>query len=245
MNAVDRTAPDVTRVIVAGAAGRMGRLACEWIRASSHDAATPSTERVELELVAELRRGDPVDTLLAQHPGAVLLDLTLAAASVPLSTRAVELGLHPVIGTSGWDPAQLDALERRCAAARLGALWVPNFSIGALLQMRAAEEAARWFAHAEISELHHPTKRDTPSGTARATAERMRAVRAGEERVPIHSERREGALAEQRVRLANEHEVLELGHVVSDRRAYAPGLLLALRRVRGLSTLVRGLDSLL
>jgi len=220
-------------VLVAGARGRMGALACGWIAAADG-----------LQLVAELRRGDDAVTTLAAHPGAVLLDVTELASSVPLVTAAVEHGVHPVIGTSGWSAEQLAALELRCAEHALGALWVPNFSIGAVLQMRFAEQAARWFDAAAIHETHHPAKRDAPSGTARATAERMRAASGGAA-VPIESSRRAGVLAEQHVTLAADHERLELRHVVSDRSAYAAGALLALRRVRELSGLVRGLDALL
>lgn len=264
MSARGDTAAEPTRVIVAGAAGQLGNLACEWIRdadradpsAAPDVSATASTagERpsgdalppVEaLELVGELRRGDAAEALFAQHSGAVLLDLTVAAESVPLVQLAVARGLHPVIGTSGWTVAQLDELEQRCADASLGALWIPNFSIGAVLQMRFAEQAARWFDAATIEELHHPAKRDAPSGTARATAQRMQAASGSNHEIPIVSERREGVLAEQHVQLSKGHETLALRHVVSDRRAYAGGLLLALRRVRGLSGLVRGLDSLL
>jgi 4-hydroxy-tetrahydrodipicolinate reductase len=152
--------------------------------------------------------------------------------------------VHPVIGTSGWPEAEARALARRCAERRLGALLVPNFSLGAVLQMRVAEQLAAHLTCTGIEEVHHPAKRDAPSGTARATAERI-ARAGGRAPPPIASERREGVLAEQTIRFAGPGETLSLSHAVDDRRAYLPGLLLAVRRVVTLSGLQVGLDGLL
>jgi 4-hydroxy-tetrahydrodipicolinate reductase len=119
---------------------------------------------------------------------------------------------------------------------------VPNFSVGAVLQMRAAECAARHLPPRVIRERHHPDKRDAPSGTARATAARIDAVTGGA--VPIESERLADVIAEQDVLFEQPGEELLLRHVVRDRRAYVPGVLLAVRAVRSLRGLTVGLDAL-
>jgi 4-hydroxy-tetrahydrodipicolinate reductase len=118
--------------------------------------------------------------------------------------------------------------------------YAPNFSIGAVLMMRFAAEALRYLERAEIIELHHATKVDAPSGTAKLTAERM----GGD--VPIHSVRLPGLLAHQEVLIGGPGEVLTLRHDATSRAAYAPGVLLALEKLSGLPAGVTiGLDALL
>ena len=197
----------------------------------------------DLTLTASLRRGDDAQACLDRERPDVLLDFTLAAASQDLVAAAVARGISPVIGTSGWPEAAVERLAADCTALELGALLVPNFSVGAVLQMRFAARAAALLACQGIGEVHHTAKRDSPSGTALATAQAIER-RAGA-RPPITSERRDGLVAEQRVVFGGPGETLTLVHHVDDRRAYLPGVLLAVRAVRGLDRLVVGLDALL
>ena len=220
------------RVVVSGAAGRMGALCCDALERAP-----------DLELCGRLVRGDDPAAVLDGSSPDVLLDFTLADASPALVAAAVERGIAPVIGTSGWPAAAVTALGAACAARDLGALLVPNFSVGAVLQMRFAAQAARWLACTGISETHHTGKRDAPSGTARATAEAI--AKAGGPVPEITSARRDGLVAEQVVGFEAEGERLELLHHVGDRRAYLPGVLLAVRGVRDLDGLSVGLDVLL
>ena len=126
------------------------------------------------------------------------------------------------------------------AAAPVPVFYAPNFAIGAVLMMRFAEEAARHLDRAEIVELHHATKLDVPSGTAKLTAERL----GGD--VPIHSVRLPGLNAHQEVILGGAGEVLTIRHDVTSREAYTPGVLLALERLPLLPPGVTvGLDALL
>jgi len=230
------------RVVVAGAHGRMGRLVVGALESQP-----------DIILAGTLVRGQDPEPLLDPARADVLLDLTLAECSRTLAPRAAERGLSPVVGTSGLLAADVELLAAACAAAGVGGLLVPNFSLGAVLQMQACEALARWLPCTGIREEHHPGKRDAPSGTARATAERIAcgaASRApatpGSAATPaIESIRREGVVANQRVVFGNAGETLVLEHQVTDRRAYLPGIWLALRQVRGLSGLVRGLDGLL
>jgi 4-hydroxy-tetrahydrodipicolinate reductase len=146
---------------------------------------------------------------------------------------AIDAGVPSVVGTTGWDPQQV-------ADAPVTVFYAPNFAIGAVLMMRFAAEAARHMERAEIVELHHPDKRDAPSGTAKLTAERM----GGE--VPIHSVRLPGLNAHQEVILGAPGQVLTIRHDAISREAYTPGVLLALQKLASLPPgLTVGLDALL
>ena len=177
-------------------------------------------------------------TLVATEDAAdAMVDFTTPDAAVPNIRRAIEAGLPCVVGTSGWDTAEVDGLAR---AAGVPVLYAPNFAIGAVLMMRFAAEASAFFDAAEIVELHHRTKLDAPSGTAKATAARM----PGD--VPIHSVRLPGLVAHQEVILGGLGETLTIRHDTTSREAFAPGVKLALERVRELPPGVTvGLDALL
>jgi 4-hydroxy-tetrahydrodipicolinate reductase len=151
--------------------------------------------------------------------------------------RCLALGVPMVIGTTGFDDEAVDARARETGVPCFHA---PNFSQGAALMMRFAEEAARAFPRAEIVELHNEAKRDAPSGTAKATAARM-----GTE-PEIHSVRLPGLVAHQEVIFGALGETLTIRHDTISREAFAPGVLLALERVRDLEPgLTVGLDALL
>ena len=139
-----------------------------------------------------------------------------------------------VVGTSGWD----DRAVRD--APRVPVFFAPNFAIGAVLMMRFAEEAARHLPAAEIVELHHETKLDAPSGTAKATAERL------PDETAVHSVRLPGLVAHQEVLLGGEGQVLTIRHDALSREAYVQGVLLALERLETLPPgLTVGLEALL
>lgn len=173
-----------------------------------------------------------------------------------------DLGVHAVVGTSGFDEARLADLRGRWGSSGPKCLVVPNFSIGAVLMMRFAEIAAPHFAASEIIELHHDRKADAPSGTALATADRMqggpqrRQVESAElvagsrgadaEGVRVHSVRLPGLLAHQEVLLGSPGETLTIRHDTSDRISFIPGVLLGVRSVARLEDpLTVGLEGLL
>jgi 4-hydroxy-tetrahydrodipicolinate reductase len=146
-------------------------------------------------------------------------------------------GVPVVVGTSGFDLERVAALA---AEHDLPIFYAPNFALGAVLMMRLAEEAGKVMPHAEIIELHDLTKRDAPSGTARATAERL----PGE--TPIHSVRLPGLVAHQEVIFGGPGQTLTIRHDTTSREAFVPGVLLALEKLRALPpTLTVGLDELL
>jgi 4-hydroxy-tetrahydrodipicolinate reductase len=149
----------------------------------------------------------------------------------------LEARIPCVVGTTGFDRERVAALAD---VHGLPVFFAPNFALGAVLMIRFATEAARLFEQAEIVELHHATKLDAPSGTAKATAEAI-----GRE-TPIHSVRLPGLLAHQEVIFGSAGETLTIRHDTTSREAFTPGVLLALDRVRGLPPgLTVGLDALL
>ena len=227
------------RVAVAGALGRMGKVACIALRNATDvtyagglaRTAVPD-EHIVTNFEELLRAGKPD----------VLLDLTTYPSSVQISTNALLHNVRPVIGVSGWTVTDCEALDGMARERGLGALLVPNFSIGAILMMRFAEEAAKYFPSIEIIEMHHDQKKDAPSGTARLTAERI-AQGGGSAEVPIHSVRMRGLVAHQEVLFGTDGEVLTIRHDSLSRESFVPGMLAAVRAVTTVNGLQVGLDA--
>jgi 4-hydroxy-tetrahydrodipicolinate reductase len=225
------------RVAVSGAAGRMGQTVCEAVLGAE-----------DMELVG---RADPLlDTALADvlAEAEVVVDFSTPDTALENALACMKVGVHVVIGTTGFDPAplaQAQLEQRASAAARANVLIAPNFAIGALLMMRFAVEAARHMPKAEIIELHHDGKIDAPSGTAARTAQLMAAASGGPP-PPIHSVRLPGLVAHQEVILGDLAQTLTIRHDTIGRESFMPGVLLAIRRVGALeeSPLV-GLEKLL
>jgi 4-hydroxy-tetrahydrodipicolinate reductase len=218
----------VIRVGVAGAAGRMGASAC----AAVEDAD-------DLTLTA---RADPVlGVELADVLGDcdVVVDFTQPQSAIANARACVAAGVHVVIGTTGFDLTELEGLRGANVFA------APNFAIGAVLMMRFAAEAAAHMPKAEIIELHHDTKLDAPSGTAKRTAALMASASGGGE-PPIHSVRLPGLVAHQEVILGDVGQTLTIRHDSTSRESFMPGVLMAVRRVPTLKrSPVVGLEHLL
>lgn len=211
------------RVVLFGRDGKVGSVLGPRLVAAGH-----SVTGVEV--------GEEV--ALAGFDAAV--DFTAPSAVVGNARQALEAGVPCVIGTSGLTDEGLADLERVATASGLACLVVPNFAIGAVLMMQFAAKAAALMPHAEIVELHHDTKVDAPSGTARATA----ALMGGN--VPIHSIRLPGLVAHQEVILGADGQYLTIRHDTTSREAFVPGVLLALERLPSLPAgLTVGLDALL
>jgi 4-hydroxy-tetrahydrodipicolinate reductase len=176
-------------------------------------------------------------TLVELDGAEAVVDFTAPDAALPNVLAAIERGVPAVVGTTGWDAEAADAPAREAGVA---VLYAPNFAVGAVLMMRFAREAARYLPQAEIVELHADTKRDAPSGTAKATA----ALIGGD--VPIHSVRLRGLVAHQEVLFGGEGQVLTVRHDTTSREAFVPGVLLALARLPELPPGVTvGLDAVL
>lgn len=240
------------RVIVNGARGRMGTQACAAITAAA-----------DLELVASLGRSDDLALAIQQHNAEVVVDLTNADVGFENAQLILEHQARPVMGTSGFLPEHVEALTTMAARKNLGGVIAPNFSIAAVLMMRFAQTAARYYADVEILEMHHEAKLDAPSGTALKTAEMIATARASARRevaekllidgvrggqhegVPIHAMRLPGVVARQQVIFGGLGETLTIDHNSIDRACFMPGILLSCRRVMASTQFHYGLESLL
>jgi len=208
----ERRAARGVRVTLFGAGGRVGSVLGPALEAAGHEL---------------------VDLADAE----AMVDFTSPEVVVDNITRALDAGVPCVVGTSGWDTEEVAAKAKEAA---LPIFYAPNFALGAVLMMRFAAVAAKHLPRAEIVELHHETKVDAPSGTAKATAEAM----GGD--VPIHSVRLPGIVAHQEVLLSEPGELLTIRHDAFSREAYIPGVLLALERLPTLPAgLTQGLERLL
>ncbi len=230
------------RVGVAGALGRLGRVACTAVEAAGD---------LELSAAFARRAGERVNDAVTTDSelGAffargldVVVDCTVQPVSADLARAAVEASVSPVIGATPWSDDDRAALDASCRRHGVPALIIPNFSLGAMLMMRFAEQAARVLPRSEIVEMHHDGKRDAPSGTAKLTAERIRG--AGAVLPAIHSVRLPGLLAHQDVIFGGTGETLTLRHDTLSRDAFGPGIVAAVRAVRALAPGVSvGLDA--
>jgi 4-hydroxy-tetrahydrodipicolinate reductase len=160
----------------------------------------------------------------------------------------LEQGVPVVVGTTGLSPGDLAELDRLTNEAGVPVLVAPNFAMGAVLMMQFAETAAKHLRACEIVELHHDAKLDAPSGTSRLTRLRIEdAWREDglEKEVPIHSVRLPGLVAHQEVIFGGAGETLTIRHDSLDRESFMPGVVLAVKRIRGLQGLVVGLENIL
>jgi 4-hydroxy-tetrahydrodipicolinate reductase len=239
-------------VAVFGAAGRMGTQVCDAIEASDG-----------LRVAARIDAGDD-PRLAVEHGADVAVDFTHPGAVLGNLEFCVRNGIHTVVGTSGFAPDRLDLVRGWLAGSpSVGVLVAPNFSLGAVLMMKFAAQAAPLFESVEIIELHHPDKADAPSGTAQRTAELVAAARerAGSppfpdatvhdadrhrggtvKGVPVHSVRLRGLIAHQEVLLGAPGETLTLRHDSLDRASFMPGVLLGVRAVAAHPGLTVGLE---
>ena len=222
------------RVAVAGAAGKMGATVCVAVEGAP-----------DMELTG---RADPLlGVALGEVLGdaEVVVDFTRPDTALANALECVAAGVHVVIGTTGFNPEPLRSARTREGLPRANVLIAPNFAIGAVLMMRFAAQAAEHMARAEIVELHHDQKLDSPSGTAKRTAELMAAA-SGNPEPPIHSVRLPGLVAHQEVILGDVAQTLSIRHDTIGRESFMPGVLLAVRRVKDLpQSPVVGLESLL
>jgi 4-hydroxy-tetrahydrodipicolinate reductase len=240
---------------VLGARGKVGGQVCRSVE-----------EADDLELVAQVDAGDDLETLVSAG-AQVVVDFTHPDVVMDNLEFCISHGIHAVVGTTGFDDERLGRLRTALAASpQTGVLVAPNFSIGAILMMRFAVEAAPFYESVEIIELHHPDKADAPSGTARRTAslvaEARRRAGAGPmpdatstslegargadvEGIRVHGLRLRGLVAHQEVILGGPGETLTLRHDSMDRESFMPGVLLGVRSIASHPGLTVGLEQLM
>jgi len=261
------------KVAIAGAAGRMGRASVRTI-AKQDDmiivAALGRANQVGRD-AGEVAGAAPINVKITESldqalaAGAnVLVDFAPGAAAIAHARAALTSGVSPVIGGTGMNSQEINELTGLSEARRVGGVIAPNFAIGAVLMMEFSRQAAKYFPHVEIIELHHDRKRDAPSGTAVKTAsliaagraeapaspvredETIAGVRGGRaDGVRVHSVRLPGLVAHQEVIFGGSGQTLTIRHDSISEESFMPGLLLAVRKVRSLPGLVYGLEKLL
>lgn len=261
------------KVAVSGASGRMGREVVKMVLADP-----------ELELVAAVNRsnvGQDIGVIIANQPcgvtvhndlelalleskADVMVDFSVPQSAVANTETAIRSKVRPVIGTTGFTPENIAELDKQCRENGIGGLIAPNFSIGAVLMMKFAQQAAQHMPHVEIIEYHGDQKRDAPSGTSVKTAELISRVREElrqgnpqEEEViegarggyyngfRIHSVRLPGLFAQQEVIFGGNGQTLKIRHDSYDRAGYMPGVNIAVKKVMGISGLVYGFEHFL
>ncbi len=238
------------KVIINGASGKMGSLA---VSAVKND---PS-----LELVGATTSKDNLQKEIADKKAQVVVDLTKASVAFEIAKLIISSNANPVIGTSGLTEDQVKILSDLCSEKKLGGIVAPNFAISVILMQKFAQMAARHLPQAEIIEMHHSGKEESPSGTAIRTAELLSQANsnlssaksneiiksargASYKGVNIHSLRLPGYNAHQEVILGAAGETLSIRSDVINREAYMPGILLACKEVIKLKTLTYGLENL-
>lgn len=265
---------DKVKIAIAGPRGRMGREAVQLIK---------KTENYDLAAVIDRKNGGgflsdfdgfsefaqiPVYTDLSvcfqEMKPDVLIDLTTPEVGMEHTKTALEHGVRPVVGTTGFTKENLQELEELCHEKGLGCIIAPNFALGAVLMMKFSQMAGRYFKDVEIIELHHDQKLDAPSGTAVKTAEMIADVRENKEQghpnekesitgarganfdgMHIHSVRLPGLIAHQQVMFGSEGQTLTIRHDSYNRASFMSGVKLAVDTVLKIDTLVYGLENIM
>lgn len=266
-------------VVVNGAMGRMGREIVKAIAAADDIQLVGAVDRNPEAIgqdIGDIAGCGPLEIpvtndleatlVMAQSAGdAVMVDVTHPAKIYEQVRAAIAYGVRPVVGTTGLTSEQIINLAEFAEKASIGCLIIPNFAIGVILMQQAALQAAQYFDHVEIIEMHHNRKADAPSGTAVQTAQMLREVKpsfnppqveekesmAGarggstDDGINIHSVRLPGLVAHQEVMFGAAGQVYTLRHDALDRVCFMPGVLLSIRKVLPLKSLLYGLDKIL
>lgn len=262
----------MVKVLVSGANGRMGR---EVVQAVSKDPECEIVATVDIKSTWEdigeilglgksVRMESDLTVAIQTHNPQVMVDFTHPKAVVGNIMTALKHGVIPVVGTTGISDADQQLIQKYCEEHDATCFICPNFSIGAVLMMQFAKEAARYLPHCEIIEMHHDQKLDAPSGTALLTAKVVAGERepisqghpdeeekidgargANFEGLRIHSVRLPGFVAHQEVIFGGVGQILTLRHDSISRDSFMPGVVLACKKIVGRKGLVIGLDKLL
>lgn len=261
------------KIIIAGPRGRMGQEAVKLVK---------NTETFDLIAVVDRKNGGmklsdlegfhninvPIfsdfELCLKESKADVLIDLTTPEVGMYHARTALQYGVRPVVGTTGFSKEDLEELETICRNRNLGCIIAPNFAIGAVLMMKFSQMAAKFFSDVEIIELHHDQKLDAPSGTAVKTAEMISAVRevkkqghpneketikgargAEYDGMHIHSVRLPGLIAHQQVMFGSEGQTMTIRHDSYHRGSFMSGVKVAVETVMKLDVFVYGLENIL
>jgi 4-hydroxy-tetrahydrodipicolinate reductase len=256
------------RVVVHGAAGRMGQ---EIINGLSREPDIQVVGAVDIKVEKDsislpnnsiIPFSSNLEAIITSTNPNVVVDFSLAKATLPAVRTATAKNVNVVVGTTGLSTTDLEEIGKSADAHKVGVVVAPNFALGAVLMMHLAKIAAKYMDYAEIIELHHHLKADAPSGTAQLTAKSMvqsrgkpfsratgqgPAISRGQELdgVSIHSVRLPGFMAHQEVIFGTAGQTLTIRHDTINRECYLPGIIIAVKEVSKHKGLVYGLDTLL
>jgi 4-hydroxy-tetrahydrodipicolinate reductase len=261
------------KIVIAGPRGRMGREALQLIHNTVHFTLVGAVDRKNHgKLISEIEGLPAIDApvfeslegCLSQVRPDVLLDLTTPEIGRIHTKMALEFGVRPVVGTTGFSGQDLEELKQLAEEKQLGAIIAPNFAVGAVLMMKFSQMAAKYFQNVEIIELHHDQKLDAPSGTGIKTAEMISAVRepmkqghpdeeehikgargADFEGIRLHSVRLPGLIAHQEVLFGGDGQALTIRHDSYNRASFMSGVKLAIETVMTVDLLVYGLENIM
>lgn len=256
----------VIKVAVAGPRGRMGKEAVATIIKNNEFllVGVLDNKREDDYLGDNIPIFVSLKELIEQTEPDVLVDLTVPSAVFEHAMIALEYGVRPVIGTTGFSDLQLDEIKNKVEEKNIGCIIAPNFSVGAVLMMKFAQMAAKYLPDVEIIEMHHDQKVDAPSGTAIKTAQMIQDVRnpfeqghpdeeeifngargANIEGMHIHSVRLPGLVAHQQVLLGGEGQLLTIRHDSFNRTSFMSGIVLSIHEIMKRDTLIYGLEDII
>ena len=257
------------RIVVHGALGRVGQQVLDTV---CHEPEMEVVGAVDLKIAQDhlplpdgsgaVSASSDLDSILTSCQPDVMVDFSIARATMPAVRIATDRGVNLVIGTTGLTADDIAEIERLSQEHQVGAVVAPNFALGAVVMTHLAKIAAKYFDYAEIIELHHHLKADAPSGTALSTARAMAEAKGkpfqlpkqkksfnsrGEqvEGISIHSVRLPGLMAHQEIILGTAGQTLRIRHDTINRECYMPGVMLAIKEVVKRKGLTYGLDALL
>ena len=266
-----------TNVLVCGAAGKMGQAVVRAVDAEAGFKLVGAVDRTgnpnigkDIGILCGINEigvklsGDLKNAIIKSNPD-VMVDFTMPEIVIVNAQIALQSGVRVVIGTTGMTKDDISELSKISKQNSTGAIVAPNFAIGAILMMKFAKEAGKYFAHAEIIEYHHDKKLDAPSGTSIKSAELMSQSRkefgrdtvkgketikgargaTGDGNIHIHSVRLPGLIANQEIILGIVGQTLTIRHDTYDRTAFMPGVLMAAKKVMELEHLVYGLENII
>jgi 4-hydroxy-tetrahydrodipicolinate reductase len=259
------------KVAVTGATGRMGIEVVKMVLDDPELQLVAAIDRASVEMdigriagkeTCGIRIQNDLELALVESKPDVMVDFTTPQSVIINMKLAIKHKVRPVIGTTGFSPEDIAEMDRLCQEQGIGGLIAPNFSIGAILMMKFAAQAAKYMPHVEIIEYHGDQKLDAPSGTSIKTAELISQARlelrqgnpAEEETIEgsrggyydgfrIHSVRLPGIFAQQEVIFGGYGQTLKIRHDSYERAGYMPGVNIAIKKVIGYTGLVYGFEN--
>lgn len=264
---------DTIKIVIAGPRGRMGKEAVALVQKTENYSLVGVIDRrnngqslseVEGFTNVNVPIFTDINECFAQTKPDVLIDLTTPEIGKYHTEVAIQQGVRPVVGTTGFTNEELDRLSQIAEERKVGAIIAPNFAVGAVLMMKFSQMAAKFFQDVEIIELHHDQKLDAPSGTAVKTAELLTTVRESKKQghpdeketiqgargaeydgIRIHSVRLPGLVAHQEVMFGGDGQMLSIRHDSFNRASFMSGVKLSVDTVMNLDVLVYGLENII